>query len=174
MADPREPGLARAPSAADPSPISPPSTVAQLLGDRYTPEMQEAFPDVAPPYHPYGYLALLQLRKPRKKIGSIIVPDSETDVERYRTQASLVRALGQACFCDRQTGLSWVEGPWYAPGDFIRCPMFGGDRFDIDYKVVTFEGQDKSTRTEKVTFVFIKEADAIARVTGDPLNIASS
>lgn len=143
-------------------------TVEQLLGKDYTPELREAFPDVLPPYQPFGYLALLQLRLPRKKIGSIIVPDSETDVERYRTQASLVRALGPMTFCDRQTGARWVEGPWYQPGSFIRCPMFGGDRFNVEF---TPPG---SKIKEQVTFVFIKEADAIALVTGDPLNIATS
>jgi len=106
--------------------------------------------------------------------GGIIMPDSETDVERYRTQAALVRALGQACFRDRQTGEPWVEGAWYDVGDFVRSPLFGGDRFDIDYKIVTMEGQDKSTKTDKVTFAFVKEADMVALVTGDPLNIANS
>lgn len=144
-------------------------SVSQLLGDDYTDELKEAFPDVTPPYAPFGYLALLQLRLPRKKSsGGIIIPDSEIDVERYRTQASLVRALGPVAFHDRQTGEPWKERQWYAPGSFIRCPMFGGDRFDVDYTPPGLKVKDK------VTFVFIKEADAVALVTGDPLKITTS
>jgi len=148
-------------------------TVAELLGDRYTPEYQAAFPDVTPPYFPYGYLALLQLRAPREKIGSIVIPDSEVDVERYRVQAALVRALGEACFKDRQTGADWVEGAWYKPGDFLRSPMFGGDRFDVEFEAPAKPGSSLMVK-RKTTFVFIKDSDAIALVTGDPLNITTS
>lgn len=139
-------------------------SVADLLGPTYSPEYQEAFPDVAPPYLPFGYLLLVQLRMPKKKVGSIIVPDTEHDAERYRVQSALVRALGPAAYTDRQTGKPWVEGSWVQPGDFVRAPMFGGDRFDV-----TPRGSK-----DKTTFVFVRDADIIARVIGDPLNVATS
>lgn len=141
-------------------------SVADLLGKNYTAEYQEAFPDVAPPYFPFGYLLLVQLRMPKTKSASglIIIPDTEHDVERYRVQSSLVRALGPACYTDRQTGDSWVEGAWVKPGDWVRCPMYGGDRFDVTPKGSKL----------KTTFVFVKDSDIIARVTGDPLNVATS
>jgi hypothetical protein len=145
-------------------------SVAELLGDRYTAEYKAAFPDVLPSYFPFGYLALLQLRMPKSKAGSILLPDDEKDSERYRVQAALVRSLGQACFKDRQTGANWVEGPWYGPGDFIRCPMYGGDRFNVKFA----PNPDKPLIQDTVTFVFIKDADAIALVTGDPLNVTTS
>lgn len=165
----REPSLARFDTATSATPTKLP-TVAELLGARYTPEYKEAFPDVTPPYAPFGYLALLQLRMPKKKIGLIHIPDTEHDVERYRIQASLVRSLGVSCFKDRQTGDDWVEGAWFKPGDFIRCPMYGGDRFDITFVPDPAKPQEK----DKVTFVVIKEADAIGLVTGDPLNVTTS
>ena len=170
----REPSLARfntLPAAPTKLP-----TVAELLGDRYTPEYQEAFPDVMPPYLPFGYLALLQLRIPsyRTPSGLLIKPSSEIDQEKYRTQASLVRALGVACFKDRQTGADWVEGPWYKPGDFIRSPMYGGDRFTVEYMTKVGTTKDGPPVKDTVLFVFIKEADAIGLVTGDPLRIATS
>jgi len=148
-------------------------SVKELLGDKYTPEMEMAFPDVAPGVTPFGYLALLQLRQPREKIGSIHIPDSEVDVERFRTQASLVRALGVACFKDRQTGADWVEGPWYVPGAFIRSPLFGGDRFTVEYEAPAKPGSTLMIR-KSVMFVFIKDSDAIARVLGDPLKMGVS
>lgn len=143
-------------------------SVQELLNERYTPAMRAAFPDVAPPYGvPFGYLAMLQLRLPLQvSQGGIIIPELEQDNERYRTQAALVRAIGSQCFHDRQTGDPWKEEPWYAVGDFIRCPMYGGDRFDVAIPGV---GGDA-----KVTFVFIKECDAIAPVVGNPLTIKTS
>lgn len=143
-------------------------SVRELLGERYTVAMQGAFPDVDPPYGvPFGYLAMLQLRLPIKvSKGGILIPELEQDNERYRTQAALVRALAPQCFHDRQTGDPWKEGAWYTPGDFIRCPMYGGDRFDVE---IPGAGGDA-----KVTFVFIKECDAVAPVMGNPLTIKTS
>jgi hypothetical protein len=128
--------------------------------------MQAAFPDVEPPYGvPFGYLLLLQLRLPLTiSQGGIIIPEMEQDNERYRTQAALVRACAPQSFHDRATGAPWTEGAWVVPGDFIRSPMYGGDRFDIDL----------GSGDKRVTFVFIKDADAIAPVVGNPLTIKTS
>lgn len=158
------PSLSQAPAHAVVQAVP---TVAALLGSAYSDSYKMAFPDVQPPYAPFGYLALVQLRTPHRKIGSIIMTDESVDAELPRSQAALVRALGPACFRDRQTGESWVEGAWFRPGDFIRIPLYGGDRFDVEYKT------EVGTR-ETVRFAFIKEADAIALVTGDPLNIKNS
>jgi hypothetical protein len=141
-------------------------TVEQLLGPLYTPEMRAAFPDVKPPYSPFGYLVLVQLKLPPKKSGSILLADDSIDTERHRSQAALVRSFGVSCFKDRQTGEQWIEGPWFKVGDFIRCPMYGGDRFYADAKI--------DGKVEKVCFAFFKEADAIALVTGDPLTLQTS
>lgn len=169
----REPSLARNFITSLPETIP---TVAELLGARYTAEYQEAFPDVQPPYLPFGYLALLQLRVPstRTPSGLLIKPSSEIDTEKVRTQAALVRALGVSCFKDRQTGADWVEGAWYKAGDFIRSPMYGGDRFTVEYMPKMGTTKDSAPVKDTVLFVFIKEADAIGLVTGDPLRIATS
>jgi hypothetical protein len=143
-------------------------TVSELLGGRYDAAYKSAFPDVAPPYAPFGYLALVQLRMPiRKTAGGIILADETLDEERWRTQSALVRLLGPACFRDRQTGAEWVEGRWFEPGDFVRVPMYGGDRFDVQF--TTPEG-----KKDVVRFAFVKEADVVAVVTGDPLNVKNS
>ncbi len=151
-------------------------TVSELLGTRYTTEYQEAFPDVTPPYAPFGYLALLQLRVPstRTPSGLLIKPPTELGIEKARTQAALVRALGVACFKDRQTGEDWIEGSWYKPGDFIRSPMYGGDRFEVEYMPTVGLTKDSTPVKDTVLFVFIKEADAIGLVTGNPLRITTS
>lgn len=144
------------------------SGVAELLGDRYTADMQEAFPDVEPPFGvPFGYLCMLQLRQPKKtigKLGLLHAADETKDAEQYRVQAALVRAVGNAAFHDRQTGKEWTEGAWFEAGDFVRAPIYGGDRFDVDF----------GAGGDKVTFIFIREVDAIAPVTGDVLQIKTS
>lgn len=140
-------------------------SVAELLGDRYTPEMRAAFPDVECPFgKPFGFLVCVQLRQPKKKIGSILMADESKDAERYRVQAALVRSVGNAAFHDRQTGVEWKEGAWFKEGDFIRCPIYGGDRVSVDF----------GTGDDQVVFVYIREVDAIAPVTGDVLQIKTS
>jgi hypothetical protein len=145
-------------------------TVAELLGDRYNDDMKEAFPDVVPPYYPFGYNMLLQLRYAVDKTkGGVYLPDEYREgLEQFRTQAALVRALGPACFKNRDTMKPWKEGAWCAEGDFVRSPMYGGDRFWVDYKK---PGTDNKIR---VLFVFVKDADAVALVTGDPLTVQTS
>jgi hypothetical protein len=141
-------------------------SIEELLGDNYTGPMRSAFPDVEIPYAaPFGYLVLVQLRQPLKvSKGGIILPEEVQDIERYRTQAALVRAMGSQTFCDRQTGKPWIEGPWYGPGDFVRVPMFGGDRFDVDLGI----------GDQRVTFVLIRACDAVAPVIGNPLTIKTA
>lgn len=141
-------------------------SVKELLGDSYTYDLAQAFPDVETPFEPFGFLAMLQLRQPKNKSkGGILLPDESKDVERFRTQATLVRALGPMCFKDRRDGTEWREGAWYAPGDFVRAPLYGGDRFQVKFG---------PKADDFVTLCFIKEADALAKVVGDPLSIEHS
>ena len=144
------------------------ATVSELLGDRYTADMREAFPDVTPEYIPFGYNVLAQLCMPKRKIGSIYIPDSEKDAERYRVQAMLIRGLGPAAFANRETLIPWPEGAWVKPGDFARGPLWGGDRFNLKFE--PGNGQPK----DHVTFVFFKDSDLIASFNGDPLSVITS
>lgn len=136
-------------------------SVKELLGSAYVSNMQAAFPDVDPALRPFGYMILCQLRMPRHQVGSIIIPDTEKDTERFRMQAALVRAIGPSAFRRRDTGEPWPEGAWCKPGSFVRCPMYGGDRLDLTLKV---NGKD-----ELVRFAFFRDTDLIAEVTGDVL-----
>src|SRR5262245_46818991 len=74
----------------------------------WTPELEAAYPDADPGIYPFGYMVLVQLRRPRlKSDGGIIMPDQVKDADRYRTQTGLVRALGPYCFKRRDTGDDW-------------------------------------------------------------------
>jgi hypothetical protein len=144
--------------------FSPVKTVADLLGDKYTPEYQEAFPEVLPPFGvPFGSLVLLQLRTPKTKQGKIIIADETKDAERYRVQCALVRGVGSVAFKNRNTNETWTEGAWYAAGDFVRGPLYGGDRFDV-----------KAPSGALVSFIVVESTDCIAPITGDPLTVTTS
>lgn len=137
-------------------------SIQTILGKRYTAEMRKAFPDIAVPYIPFGYYLLCQLRVARTKIGSIIMPDEKRDTEKFRTQAALVRAMGPSCFKRRDTLEEWPEKAWCGVGDFVRVPMYGGDRYEI------------KVNTDEIMFVFVRDTDLIGGVIGDPLELGTS
>jgi hypothetical protein len=150
------------------STLPPIPSVAELLGDSYDENMQVAFPDVAVPYYPTGMLILVQLRRPKKliKLGggkTLILPDEAADSEKFRTQTSLVRAMGPAAFRRRDNLEPWPEGTWCQVGDFIRGPMYGGDRVAVP--IPGGAGDDE------VILMAIKDLDVLGVITGDPLAI---
>jgi hypothetical protein len=142
--------------------------VTDILGNRYDDALKVSFPDVDPGVVPFGYLVLMQLRTPRRlSKGGLIIPDESRDAERYRVQTGLVRATGPSAFKNRTTLAPWVEGAWCQVGDFVRCPMYGGDRW-----IVPVPGGQ--TKDEHAVFMICKDTDLIGRVTGDPLVVVTS
>lgn len=140
--------------------------VRDLLGESYTEDMKFAFPEVDPPTYPFGALVLCQIRSPKKfkrlPGGKIfLLADETVDAEKYRVQVGLVRAVGPAAFKNRATGVEWPEGMWCKPGDFVRVPLYGGDRESVDFK-------DGELSTEAL-FVMVRDTDITGGVRGDPL-----
>jgi hypothetical protein len=142
-------------------------SVKEILGADYTEDLQNAFPDIQPPFVPVGTRLLVQLKTPGnfKKLpnGKILYfPDESVDAEKFRTQTALVRATGPAAFRNRATLEPWPEGDWCGPGEFIRCPMYGGDRIAIALK-------DEWNRD--ALFMTMNDSDVIGVIHGDPLTI---
>ena len=142
-------------------------TVKELLGKAYTEDYQTNYPDVVPPYHPVGTRILVQLRTPGsfKKLTNgktLWYPDESVDAEKFRTQTALVRSMGPAAFRNRATMEPWPEGDWCVPGQFIRCPMYGGDRIAVPLK-------DEWNRD--ALFMTMNDSDVIGVIYGDPLTI---
>jgi len=142
-------------------------SVKEVLGKDYTEELQAAFPDIDPPYFPVGTRLLVQLRTPghfKKMLNGklLYLPDEHVDAQKYRTQTALVRALGPAAFCNRATMEPWPEGEWCVPGDFIRTPMYGGDRVAVSIN-------DEWKR--EALFMAMNDSDVIGVIMGDPLAI---
>jgi co-chaperonin GroES (HSP10) len=127
--------------------------------------LEDAFPDIDPGLVPYGSRVLVQIRRAKTRTASgIIVAPAARGVEHELTQIARVRALGPLAFKNRDQGVSWVEGAWCAPGEYVRVPQFGGDRWGVPIP---------NTTDEYVTFVVFDDLDLIGRITCDPLSVVA-
>jgi co-chaperonin GroES (HSP10) len=127
-------------------------------------DIAEAFPEIDPEVQPFGSRVLLQVRAPKTKTkGGLILTDEMQETERWNTQVAKVIAVGPLAFCNRQTGAKWPEGDWAAPGDFVRAPKYGGDRWSVTHK--------RGDHAREIIFVLLNDADLMGKVTGDPLTV---
>jgi co-chaperonin GroES (HSP10) len=93
-------------------------------------DLETAFPEVNPGIKPLGPRVLVQLRLTRSKTKSgIEIVTSTKDFNDSIAQFAKVIRLGPLAFRDRSTGKEWPEGMWAVPGDIVRVPKYGGDRF---------------------------------------------
>lgn len=123
--------------------------------------MQEAFPESDPGITPFGSRVLVQIRTPKTKTASgIIIDNGSRDTERWNTQVGKIVSVGALAFKNRNTMESWPEGSWCTPGDYVRVPKYGGDRWEVPM-----------ANGESALFVIFNDLDIIGQVTGDPLAI---
>lgn len=123
--------------------------------------MIEAFPTADPGITPFGSRILIQIRTPKTKTASgIIIDNGSRDTERWNTQVGKVVSVGALAFKNRNTMDSWPEGSWCGPGDYVRVPKYGGDRWEVPL-----------ANGESALFVIFNDLDIIGQVTGDPLAI---
>lgn len=121
----------------------------------------EAFPPADPGITPFGSRVLVQIRTPKTKTASgIIIDNGSRDTEKWNTQVARVVSVGALAFKNRNTMDSWPEGSWCGPGDYVRVPKYGGDRWEVP-----LPGGDSAL------FVIFNDLDIIGQVTGDPLAI---
>lgn len=122
--------------------------------------LAEAFPAVDAGVQPFGSRVLVQIRTPKKKVGSILLVQDTKDTEKWNTQVAKVIAVGSLAYKNRNTQELWPEGQWCQPGDFVRVPKYGGDRWEVPLN-----------KDENAMFVIFNDLDVIGKVTGDPLSI---
>jgi co-chaperonin GroES (HSP10) len=141
--------------------------------------IEEAFPVVDCRHEPYSCFVIVQLRASKNTTrGGIILPDDARHTEQDNCQVAKVIKLGPGAFKSRDDRMEpWPEGPWYAVGDFVRAPKFGGDRWSVSYEQVipehTVSGVKVPAKTESgdAVFMLFKDLDIRAKVIGDPLTI---
>jgi len=125
------------------------------------PLTEQAFPKADPGVIPFGSRVLVQIRSPKlKSAGGIIFHTETKETEKWNTQAGKVIALGPLAFKNRDTMQPWPEGDWCQPGEYVRVPKYGGDRWEVQL-------QDKSF----AMFVIFSDLDIVGKVTGDPLEM---
>lgn len=122
--------------------------------------LAEAFPAVDAGVQPFGSRVLVQIRTPKKKVGSILLVQDTKDTEKWNTQVAKVIAVGSLAYKNRNTQELWPEGQWCQPGDFVRVPKYGGDRWEVPLN-----------KDENAMFVIFNDLDVIGKVTGDPLSV---
>lgn len=121
--------------------------------------LDEAFPPCDPGVSPRGSRVLCQLRSPKRKTaGGIILTDEAVETILWNTQVAQVLVLGDLAFHDRKTYQLWPEGAWCQPGDYLRIPKYGGDRWIVNTDADT-----------QAFFVIVNDTDIIGVLTGDPL-----
>lgn len=125
----------------------------------------EAFPAADAGVQPFGSRVLVQIRTPKTKTaGGLILHSESRDTEKWNTQVARVVSVGPLAFKNRDTMQSWPEGSWCNPGDFVRVPKYGGDRWEVPLGM-------KDGNNESAMFVIFNDLDIIGQVTGDPLAI---
>ena len=131
------------------------------MTENYDSELEEAFPAVDAGVQPFGSRILVQIRTPKTKSkGGIILTTNTVDTERWNTQVAKVISVGPLAFKNRNTQESWPEGDWCKPGDFVRVPKYGGDRWEVAIN-----------KNDSAMFVIFNDLDIIGQVTGDPLAV---
>ncbi len=122
-----------------------------------------AFPSVDPGAKPLGGRVLVQLRRTKKTVTSagIILVEETKETEKWNNMVAKVVENGPLAFKKRDSMESWPEGSWCEPGDYIRVPKWGGDRWEVEV------GDDE----EKALFMILNDHEIIAKVTGNPLDM---
>ena len=68
--------------------------------------LAEAFPAVDAGVQPFGSRVLVQIRTPKKKVGSILLVQDTKDTEKWNTQVAKVIAVGSLAYGRKASGAS--------------------------------------------------------------------
>jgi co-chaperonin GroES (HSP10) len=108
---------------------------------------------------------LCQIKLPKRvTAGGIILTQDASETDQWNTQVAMVRAIGPLAFKDPKTLEEWPEGAWAGPGDFVRVPKFGGDKW-----TVKLPAKSAAEETQEVLFVIFSHLDLVGKISGDPL-----
>lgn len=121
--------------------------------------LDQAFPKADPSLEPFGSDVLVQIRTPRTRTkGGLYLPEESRETDLWNMQVAKVIALGPVAFHNRETLEPWPEGAWCKPGEYVRVPKYGGDRWWVDVPE-SIDG--------KALFVLFRDTDLKGRVPED-------
>jgi co-chaperonin GroES (HSP10) len=120
--------------------------------------VDEMFPKIDPEFVPFGHRVVVQIRRVVNKTSSgIILSTGTKEEEAYNGTVALLVSVGPLAFKKRTTGEEWPEGVWAKPGDYVKVPRWGGDRWSVDL----------NDGLEPVMLAVLSDADLIGAYTGD-------
>jgi co-chaperonin GroES (HSP10) len=113
---------------------------------------------------------LVQIRSAKKRTaGGLYVPADVQGVEKDLTQIAKVISVGPLAFKNRDTKKLWPEGAWCAPGEYVRVPQYGGDRWGV----LPSSHSGMAVKEDYVTFAVFDDLDIVGKVTCDPLSVVA-
>ena len=126
--------------------------------------LDEMFPYIDPEFAPFGHRVVVQIRRvvAKTKSGIILAKESK-ETEAYNNTIGKVVSVGPLAFKKRTTGEEWPEGTWAKPGDFVKVPRYGGDRWVVDLE----DG------LEPIHMVLFADSDLLGAYTGDVRKVRS-
>lgn len=121
--------------------------------------LDQAFPQADPALEPFGSNVLVQLRTPKQVTdGGIFLAEETRAIDADNTQIAKIITLGPLAFHNRETLEPWPEGAWVKPGEYVRVPKYGGDRWLRDAPG-SIDG--------KCVFILYNDLDLMGRVPED-------
>lgn len=126
--------------------------------------IDELFPPIDPEFTPFGHRVVVQIRRVVNKTSSgIILSTGAKEEEAYNGTVAKLISVGPLAFKKRTTGEEWPEGTWAKPGDYVKVPRWGGDRWSINL----------NDGLEPVMLAVLSDADLIGAYTGDIMRVRS-
>lgn len=124
--------------------------------------MSFAWPDIEPKLRAYGSRILVQIRRPKTVTdGGILIPEEARETEQWNTQVAKVIMLGPVAFRNRDTLEPWKEGDWCRVGTYVRCPKYGGDKWQ----------KPVPGSQDPVLFCLFNDLDLLGEILGNPLDV---
>ena len=124
-------------------------------------DISKYYPDVEVPISPFGDRVVVQVQAPREKVGSIYLSVDAQEGDKWNQQTAKVVALGPIA-------VDMMDKLGYAIGDFVRVPLYGGDKVEVRTKLTSL---DSNTVEVAALFVTYRAHEIIGRVMCDPLII---
>lgn len=78
---------------------------------------------------PKGFKVLIAIPAKDEKIGNIIIPEKNRDLEQTATMVGNVISMGDLAYMDAQ---KFPTGPYCKDGDWVMFRAYSGTRFKID------------------------------------------
>lgn len=129
-------------------------------------ELEDRFPYIDYDFEPFGNRVFVQMRYPVFKTKGGVELDSDTVENAYRNeQVGIVRGLGESCFTFMTNGNPWPSGRRFEVGDYLRCPVHGGDNH---WEILKLPSEHRP-----ILFKIFKDYEIIGKHK-NPLNVATN